>query len=204
VTTFSCPSFSGRRDLLWSTYAGGSNYEFPAALTLYSTGTIFVTGATYSTDFPTTAGAYDTSYSPGGDIFVFKLASTGSALLWSTFVGGGEGGVGAGISFDTLGRPVVTGYANAGTFPTTAGAYDPAWNGRDDAFVLKLSSSGASLVWSTFLGGGANDDGVALRSTVGQRAGHGKHDFRRLSSHGRRVRCDLEREQRCLRGQAEL
>ena len=148
--------------LLWSTLVGGSDYEFPGALALYPSGSVFVTGATYSADFPTTAGVYDASYALGGDIFVFKLSATGATLLWSTFVGGGEGGVGAGISFDTSSRPVITGYANAAAFPTTEGAYDPTWNGRDDAFVLKLSSSGTSLVWSTFLGGGANDDGVAV------------------------------------------
>jgi hypothetical protein len=148
--------------LLWSTLVGGGDYEFPDALALYPSGSVLVTGATYSADFPTSPGAYDTSYSPGGDIFVFKLSSDGATLLWSTFVGGGEGGAGAGIAFDTSSRPVVTGYANAASFPTTASAYDPTWNGRDDAFVLKLSSTGTSLVWSTFLGGSANDDGVAV------------------------------------------
>jgi hypothetical protein len=148
--------------LLWSTLVGGSDYEFPDALALYPSGSVFVTGATYSADFPTSAGAYDTSYSLGGDIFVFKLSSTGAILLWSTFVGGGEGGVGAGIAFDSSSRPVVTGYANSAAFPTTESAYDPTWNGRDDAVVFKLSSTGTSLVWSTFLGGGANDDGVAV------------------------------------------
>ncbi len=148
--------------LLWSTLVGGGDYEFPDALALYPSGSVFITGATYSADFPTSAGAYDGSYSPGGDIFVFKLSSNGATLLWSTFVGGGEGGVGAGIAFDTSSRPVVTGYASAGTFPATESAYDPTWNGRDDAFVFKLSSTGTSLVWSTFLGGSANDDGVAV------------------------------------------
>jgi hypothetical protein len=148
--------------LLWSALVGGNDFEFPDALVLFPSGSVFVTGATYSADFPTTAGVYDATYSPGGDIFVLKISSGGSTLLWSTFVGGGEGGVGTSIAFDSSSRPVITGYASAGTFPSTETAYDPTWNGRDDAFVLKLSSGGTSLVWSTFLGGAANDDGVAL------------------------------------------
>jgi len=148
--------------LLWSTFLGGSDYDFPDALVLDSLGNPLVTGATYSANFPTTPGAYDTSYSPGGDVFVAKLSASGTSLMWSTFLGGGEGGTGSGIVLDTSGRPVITGYANAATFPTTAGTYDPSWNGGNDVFVTKLSSSGASLVWSTFLGGSGNDDGVAL------------------------------------------
>lgn len=148
--------------IVWSTFLGGSDYDVTEAVALDGSGNLVLTGVTYSGNFPTTVGAYDPTYSPSGDVFVSKLSSNGSSLLWSTFVGGGEGGSGTAVVLGGAGNVVITGYAGSGAFPTTAGAYDGTWNGRNDVFVSKLSSNGSSLLWSTFLGGSADDEGTAL------------------------------------------
>jgi Ca2+-binding RTX toxin-like protein len=109
-------------------------------------GAAYVTGGTDSTGFPTTAGSFDQSHNGEGDAFVTKVAPTGAALGYSTFLGGSgfEGGVGiavdgAGVVTRSVGA-YVTGFAeDASTdFPTTAGAFDRTHNGGVDAFVTKL------------------------------------------------------------------
>ncbi|MEW6745194.1 MAG: hypothetical protein AB1486_20775 [Planctomycetota bacterium] len=102
-----------------------------------------MTGQTGSPDFPTTPGAYDTSYNGGSwDGFLAKLSTSGSSLLYATFLGGAESeGVGA-VAFDGSGRAVVAGWTASSDFPTTPGAYDTSYNGGTyDAFVVELVPS---------------------------------------------------------------
>jgi hypothetical protein len=98
-----------------------------------------VTGTTGSTDYPTTPGAFDRTYN-GGDTFVTKLNASGSALVYSTFLGGTGTDGGAGIAVDGRGRAYVTGTTFGSTdYPTTRGAFDRTYNGgNSDAFVTKL------------------------------------------------------------------
>ena len=98
----------------------------------------YVTGITDSTDFPTTPGAYDTGHSGGYDVFVTKLNSTGSSLIYSTFLGGSEFDEGNGIAVDDLRNSYVTGSTFSTDFPTTPGAYDTGHSGGLDVFVTKL------------------------------------------------------------------
>jgi Bacterial Ig domain/WD40-like Beta Propeller Repeat/Beta-propeller repeat len=129
-----------------------------------------VTGDTAAPNFPTTPGAFDTSYNGGIDAFVTKLNSTGSALIYSTFLGGSQReDDGNGIAVDNAGAAYVTGFTSSPTFPTTPGAFDrvlgSAINGTSDAFVTKLNADGSGLVYSTFLGGNDFDDegwGIAV------------------------------------------
>ena len=122
-------------------------------------GSAYVTGLTDSTDFPTTAGAAQTTHAGGGvDAFVTKLNATGSGLVYSTYLGGSDGDIGHGIAVDAAGSAYVTGETGQTLdFPTTAGAFQTAPAGSFDAFVTKLDATGSGLVYSTYLGGGNSD-----------------------------------------------
>jgi hypothetical protein len=162
------PSKSARLDdptaLRWSTFLGGGSDEIGWSLALDPDDNPVVTGLTLSVAFPTTLGAYDTSYNQFGDVFVCKLSADGSTLLWGTFLGGTGTGFdyGYAVTLDSGARPVVTGYTASSDFPTTVGAYDRTHGGGVDVFVSKLSADGSSLVFSTFMGGGAHDIGYSV------------------------------------------
>lgn len=148
--------------LLWSTFLGGSNTDAGEVLMLDPLGNPVVTGSTYSSDFPTIPGGYDESHNGNYDVFVAKLDTAGSSLLWSTFLGGGSSDNGYALSLDYSGNPVVTGTTYSSDFPTTAWAYDGSHNGYSDVFIAKLDLAGSSLLWSTFLGGSSSDRGLAF------------------------------------------
>jgi len=150
--------------LIYSTFLGGAGRdgETGESIAVDSDGHAYVMGFTSSSDFPTTPGAYDTSFNePGGwDVFVSKLDSSGSSLVYSTFLGGSGDDRGKGIAVDGDGNAYLTGYTTSLDFPTTPGAYDTSHNGGlRDVFVSKLDSSGSSLIYSTYLGGGDEEYG---------------------------------------------
>ena len=146
----------------YSTLLGGNDYDFGFGIAVNKQGDAYVTGTTYgifSSTFPTTSNAYQTTSSGNGDAFVSKLSADGSALVYSTFLGGAGYDGGRGIALDTSGNAYVTGYTQSSAFPTTAGAAQTVLNGAEDAFVTKLSSDGSGLMYSTYLGGSGNDAG---------------------------------------------
>ena len=153
--------------LVYSTFIGGSIWDCSRALQIDSSGNAYVTGDVYSSNFPTTAGAYDITYNGALDVFVLKLNPTGSALVYSTYIGGSGVDVGYGIQIDSSGNAYVTGNTASTGFPTTVGAYDTTFNGADDAFVLKLNPSGTALVYSTFIGGSEFDCGSFIQLDSG-------------------------------------
>jgi len=154
---------AGGDSLLCSTFVGGGGSEGGGDLALDGDGNVVVTGDTRSSDFPTTAGAYDTGHNGSDDVFVFKLAAGGGGLLYSTFVGGDSTDWGHALALDGEGNVLVTGIARSSDFPTTAGAYDTSFNGQYyDVFVFKLAAGGDSLLWSTFVGGSDMESGTAL------------------------------------------
>ena len=128
-----------------------------------SSGDAYVTGATTSTDFPTTAGAFQTDERRRRQAFVTKLNATGSALVYSTYLGGTcTNDHGNAIAVDASGDAYVTGSTSSNNFPTTANAFQTSGRRLSDAFVTKLNAAGSALIYSTYLGG--NDDEPATGS----------------------------------------
>jgi hypothetical protein len=158
--------------------------EIAGGIAVDSAGNAYVTSATTSPNFPTTSGAYQTTsnLNPadqyGGfqdaDVFVTKLNATGSALVYSTYLGGGaNNGIGthsggASIAVDASGDAYVTGWTDSASFPTNnpvQSANGGGFNGLGagmDAFVTELNPSGSGLLFSTYLGGGGNDYGYGI------------------------------------------
>ncbi len=145
--------------LSYSTYLGGSRFDNGFGIAVDDYGNAYVTGETNSDSFPATAGAVRFG---GGDIFVTKINATGTALVYSTFLGGRGPETGGGIAVDATGAVYVTGQTNSPDFPTTAGAFDRTFNGGGDMFVTKLDPAGSALVYSTFVGGNTVDGGLAI------------------------------------------
>jgi hypothetical protein len=152
--------------LVYSTFLGGSDLDSASGIAVDSTGSAYVTGTTLSADFPTTPGAFDTTLGADRDAFVTKLNASGSALVYSTFLGGFEGDIGGSIQVDSSGNAYVSGNTLSSNFPTTPGAFDTTLNANEvfEAFVTKLNASGSALVYSTLLGGsnGSSSADIAL------------------------------------------
>jgi hypothetical protein len=149
--------------LTYSTYLGGASDDRALSIAVDVTGSAYVAGETKSSDFPTTPTAFDVSFNGGiSDAFVTKIDTTGSTLVYSTYLGGSGGmeDIAAAIAVDPQGEAVVTGQTDSVSFPTTAAAYDPSFNGVVDCFVAKLDATGSALIYSTYLGDAAHGSGV--------------------------------------------
>jgi len=156
------PSGTG---VVYATYFGGTGRDSARGVTVDSAGNAYVTGFTYSPDFPATAGAYR-SPSPGqADAFAIKVNASGSALVYSALIGGAGSDFATGIAIDPSGSAYIAGYTLSVAFPVTSGAFQKSFGGGfQDAFVTKLNSSGSALVYSTYLGGPGNNvaNGIAV------------------------------------------
>ncbi|MFC2131918.1 SBBP repeat-containing protein, partial [Bacteroidota bacterium] len=141
--------------LIFSTFLGGSRDDQLFDLAIYED-SVYVTGGTYSGDFPTSSNAYQKNNNGGYDGFISKFNNTGSSLLYSTYIGGDYADWPHAIDLDNLGNPFITGSAQSG-FPTTQDAYDRV-NDGSDIFICKLSSDLDSIIYSTYLGGSDSDD----------------------------------------------
>jgi hypothetical protein len=156
--------------LLYSTYIGGDDRDVGRSITVDSSGNAYITGSTGSLDFPTTPGAFQpVNYTGSGssNAFVTKLNPTGTALVYSTFLGGSSLTQATGIAIDSSGNAYIAGNTYSSDFPTTPGAFQRTNKGNSyNAFVTKLNSTGAALVYSTYLGGttGEKAAGIAIDS----------------------------------------
>jgi hypothetical protein len=153
--------------LSYSSYLGGSRVEEGWGIAVDSFGNAYVTGRTQSTDFPTV-----NSRPPGNDsndVFVTKINPSGSAMVYSTYLGGRQTDQGFGVAVDSTGHAYVTGFTHSPDFPVESPPSGFGSGRGQDAFVTKLSPEGSSLVYSTYLGGSAAETGysIALDSAGG-------------------------------------
>ena len=150
------------QSLLYSTFVGGSQNDGRyVSVAVDNSGNAVVTGVTSSDNFPTAGNPYS-GFKGGSDAFLFKLASDGSDLLYSTFIGGRNSEHGNDLALDANGNIIVVGSTSSEDFPTTQGAYSRSLSGSDDAFVLKFAAKDNSLLLSTFIGGSASDNAADL------------------------------------------
>jgi hypothetical protein len=149
--------------LAFSTFLGGSGQEVDGGIAIDLAGNIYVTGYTYSGNFPKSLKAYDRTFAGlPFDAFVTKLNPAGSGLVYSTYLGGNAKDAGLGISVDQYGQATVCGYTESPNFPTTIGAFDRTPGGASDAFLTKLNAAGTKLVYSTLVGGSLSDEATGL------------------------------------------
>ncbi len=140
---------------VFSTYLGGTNADYPAAIALDGANNVYVTGGTVSNDFPL-RNPRQATYAGRYDGFVTELSAQGNALVFSTYLGGtgNENVDGTGsIAVDGAGNIYVTGMTDGSDFPTTATAVDRVFGADMDSFVTKYAPGGSALVYSTYLGG---------------------------------------------------
>jgi Big-like domain-containing protein/beta-propeller repeat-containing protein len=163
--------------LVYSTYLGGGNLDIGNRIRVDSLGNAYITGETEGAGFPTTLGAFDTSFNSNADVFVTKLNLAGTGLVYSTFLGGGQADRGLAIAIDSAGNAYITGETNSTNFPMfpvgspcnpippcgVGQPFDNTYNGGNfDAFVTKLNAAGNGLLYSTYLGGSVIDKGHGI------------------------------------------
>src|SRR5581483_9285154 len=164
-------------NLVFSTFLGGSDFDYLSGVVIDKFGSVFVAGNTASTDFPTTSGAAQTTFGgmssncvPGtttncGDVTITKVAAKGNGLEYSTYLGGsGDENPGGSIALDAGGTVYVTGQTNSPDFPLV-NAFQPNYGGGpSDAFVTQLNTTGTKFTYSSYLGGNGADFGY--RATI--------------------------------------
>ena len=160
-------SQAGMASTVYSTYLGGTFSDGGAGIAVDSAGNAYVTGFTDSNDFPVSAGA-PLPHRIGGtiDAFVTKMNAAGSAIVYSTYLGGNSNDTGNAIAVDSAGNAHVTGNTPSTDFPTTPGAFQTVQAGGagnlGDAFVTKLNASGTAFLYSTYFGGSSAEIGLAI------------------------------------------
>ncbi|MCX6382596.1 MAG: SBBP repeat-containing protein, partial [Armatimonadetes bacterium] len=148
--------------LLYSTYIGGSNEDVANGIAVDKAGSTYITGTTYSVDFPTTVGSFQTTAGNGSNVFVTKFSPDGKSLIYSTFIGGDNNESGSAIVLDSTGNAYITGQTYSSNFPTTPNAFQSTPQGRADAFLTQLSPNGQSLAYSTYIGGSLDDNATCI------------------------------------------
>lgn len=158
--------------LVYATYFGGTDRDDILAIAVDADGSAYLAGDTISNDLPTLNAFQPTRPSCGSsdpfqcvDAFVAKLNSTGTALLYSTYLGGDVADIANGIAVDASGNAYVSGTTDSSNFPRLNGVVTP--SGGRDAFIAKINPQGSGLVYSTVLGGSGEDNGggVAIDSS---------------------------------------
>jgi hypothetical protein len=163
--------------LVYSSYLGGNSEDEALGIAIDSAGNAYVTGQTFSplfpsspasARFPTTPGTFQTAYGGAGDAFVTKVNPSGTALAYSSYLGGSKRDGGFDLAIRADGSAYVTGRTEAIDFPTTVGAFQTALAGsppgfsNEDAFVTKVNAEGSALVYSSYLGGIGHEQGMGI------------------------------------------
>jgi hypothetical protein len=136
---------------IFSTYLGGNDYDYAERLATDAAGNVYLVGRTDSSNFPTTAGAYQTNNRGSTDGFVTKITPNGSAIVWSTYLGGIYADEVHDIALDSGGNIYLTGFAGSPDFPMVNPFQSTYYDG--EAFVTKMNPQGTALIYSTYLGG---------------------------------------------------
>jgi hypothetical protein len=163
---------SSSGSIVWGTYLGGSGNESTETheLAVDGNGNVYVAAPTTSADFPTTSGAFSrTPDASANQVFISKISADGSVLLASTLLGGSGFDRPEGIDVDGSGTVYLTGTTTSTNFPLSSDAHQTSLQGARDAFATVLSSDLSTLIYSTYLGGGASEygRGAAVTSTGG-------------------------------------
>ena len=167
---------AGGTNLVYSSFLGADNSDSGAGIAVDTSGSVYLTGATASSTFTTTVGAFQQTFGGGtcgdepntypcSDAFLTKISAGGSAAAYSTFLGGSGSDSGSDIAVDTSGDAYLTGSTGSSDFPTTGGAFDTTHNGGSDAFVAKLSpvgGGGSDLLYGSFFGGSAGETAASI------------------------------------------
>ncbi len=162
--------------IVYSTYIGGSDFDYGDSIAVDDQDCAYVTGSTRSKDFPVNktvegekAPGYDQTYNGNIDAFVVKLNQEGTQIVYSTFIGGNDDDHGYSIAVDDQDCAYVTGSTRSKDFPMNktvdgekAPGYDQTYNGNKDAFVVKLNQEGTQIQYAIFLGGEEDDVGILL------------------------------------------
>jgi hypothetical protein len=156
--------FSSGGSLLWSTFLGGSSYDYGYGIAVGDDGSCYVIGETYSPDLPVSITAYDKLFNGSSDAFIAKYSSDGSTLSWCTYLGGNNDERGYDIALGNLDSCFVVGETTSDDFPVI-NAYDNTFGDSQDVFLAEFSSAGI-LQWSSYMGGNQSDSGrgIALSS----------------------------------------
>ncbi len=147
-------------ELEFSTYLGGNGIDLAGGLAVDRFGNAYVTGTTWSSNFPR-LNAIQFSYGGSGDAFVTGIEPDGSALRFSTYLGGAASDSGYGVAIGDDFGIYLAGSTSSANFPV-ASAEQPLLNGVRDAYLVKLGSSGVPFVYSTYVGGSASDEGLRI------------------------------------------
>jgi beta-propeller repeat-containing protein len=155
--------------LVYSTYLGGSDNEQPFGIAVDAADNVYVTGGTRSANFPL-ANPIQSANAGLFDVFVTKLNAAGSALVYSTYVGGSADDIGEGLALDPAANAYVTGDTHSTDFPTEQPVQGQYGGGMSDAFVTNMNASGSAFVYSTYLGGSGDDEGRGIAADAVGRA----------------------------------
>lgn len=156
--------------LVYSSLLGAGPTDFASAVAVDSQGNAYVTGATQSSSFFTTTGAYQTTYAGLYDAFVTVIKTSGTGLVYSTLLGGSANDQGLGIAVDSSQDAYVTGSTSSSNFPLGVSRLQATLKGTQNAFVSELNPAGAQLLYSTYLGGSGSDAGLAIAVDSSQNA----------------------------------
>jgi uncharacterized protein (TIGR03437 family) len=149
-------------DLVYSTYLGGNGDDFAEGITLDAAGAFYVAGGTNSTNFPT-RNPRQAAFGGGDyDAYLTKINAAGSALVYSTYLGGPGVEIGSDVAVDSEGSAYLAGNTSSANFPATPGAYRTTGAGGTDAYLTKLNPDGSAIVYSTRLGGSGDDFAIAV------------------------------------------
>ncbi len=162
-------SIDAAGQLVYATLLGGRDLEQGTAIAVDETGRAYLSGGTWSNDFPITAAAYQNTNRGQRDVFITRLNAEGSALSYSTFWGGSSQEQAEGLALRGEDMVYLTGWSRSDDLPTTTKAIGPTYQDNFDAFVLKFDLNQSETIYATYLGGSGEERGFAIAvDEVGQ------------------------------------